>query len=105
MEENQSAARQYNSVHTRLMMMRKELYRMGMVKDELAVQPKNTYVALGKAFVLSDYNEIQTTFTTKYDQLDKDIKKLEPMDETLAKKVTEAQEKLIKTLKEQQAAH
>ncbi|EDR27753.1 hypothetical protein EDI_263620 [Entamoeba dispar SAW760] len=102
MEEYQSSVRQYNNVHSRMMMMKKELYRMEIVIDELQVQPKETYVALGKAFVLSDYDKLKKDIKEKHDNLENDIKKLEPMDASLAQKVNDAQEKLIKSMKTQQ---
>ncbi|ELP86140.1 hypothetical protein EIN_327970 [Entamoeba invadens IP1] len=100
MENYQGAVRQYNSVHSRMMMMRKELYRIEMVLSELEVPPTNTYVALGKAFVLSDCDYLKKDISEKRDTLDKDIKKLEPMDVSLAKKVNEAQEEIIKLAKQ-----
>ncbi|BFU22748.1 hypothetical protein EHI8A_022280 [Entamoeba histolytica HM-1:IMSS-B] len=102
MEEYQSSVRQYNNVHSRMMTMQKELYRIENVIDELQVQPKEIYVSLGKAFVLSDYETLKKDIKEKRDNLENDIKKLEPMDASLAQKVNDAQERLIKSMKAQQ---
>ncbi|KAL7720913.1 Prefoldin subunit [Entamoeba marina] len=102
MEEFQSASRQYNNVHSRLVAMRKELYRMEMVIDELKTPPKNTYVTIGKAFVQSNYEELNSNVKNKHDELDRDIKKLEPMDKALAEKVNTAHANLVKSMKVQQ---
>lgn len=88
-----------------MVMMRKELYRTEMVADEIQKQPKHSYIALGKAFVLSDYDDLVKTINAKREALNKDITKLEPMDTTLAQRVNETQEKMFKQVKEAAEKH
>ena len=102
MEEYQASVRQFNNVHSRMQMMKKELYKFDLLLDELQTKPNDIYLALGKAFVLSNYEELKQEIQIKHDNLEKDIKKVEPLEQNLAQKVNEAQEKLIKQAKQQQ---
>ena len=103
MEEYQQSVRQFNNVHARIQSMKKELYKMDLLLEELATPPKDVYFALGKAFVLTDYDVLKNEVKTQHDALDKDIKKAEPLQQALAQKVNEAQEKLFKQARQQQA--
>ena len=103
MEEYQASVRQFNNVHTRIQSMRKELYKMDLLLEELSTPPKDVYFSLGKAFVLTDYEGLKKEVQTQHDRLDKDIKKAEPLQQALAQKVNEAQEKLFKQARQQQA--
>ena len=101
MEEYQTATRQYNSVHARLIGMKNEKFRVEMVLTELEQPPRHAYVALGKAFVLADTGDLQERLKTKQERLGHDITCLEPMDASLAQKVVDTQAHLVELLKKQ----
>ncbi len=75
---------------------------MELVIDELEKQPEHTYVALGKAFVLTDYEVIKKDVREKHDKLESNIKKLEPMDASLEQRVNKTQQKMFTEIKSQQ---